>query len=138
MVRFSLFCKKGCHIEVARGSVLLMKIKIEPAIDESIISSQQIENSSWVLEIWIRFIRRRNISKLATRVMLCNDIDLPLFNRSKPWQKSNLNDLSVDLARKRITWFFFHITLFLYFFRNIICTSFYRFAIRVFLHGISF
>lgn len=107
MVRFSLFCKKGCHIEVARGSFLLMKIKIEPAIDESIISSQRIENSSWVLEIWIRFIRRRNISNLATRVMLCNDIDLPLFNRSKPWQKSNLNDLSVDLARKRITCFYF-------------------------------
>lgn len=84
--------------------------RIEPAIDESIISSQRIENSSWVLEIWIRFIRfirRRNISKLATRVMRCNDIDLPLFNRSKPWQKSNLNDLSVVLARKRITCFYF-------------------------------
>lgn len=43
MVRFSLFCKKGCHIEVARGSFLLMKIKIEPVINEPIFSSQRIK-----------------------------------------------------------------------------------------------
>lgn len=137
MVRFSLLCKKGCHNEVARGSFVY--VEIEPAIDEQIISSQRIENiSRGLYKIWIRFIRRRNISKLATRVMRCNDIDHPLFNRSKLWQKSNLNDLSVNLTRKRITWFYFILRCFYTFLLNKICTNFYRFAIRVFLHDISF
>lgn len=39
MVRFLLFCKKGCYIEVVWGSFLLMKIKIELVIDELIILS---------------------------------------------------------------------------------------------------
>lgn len=137
MVRSSLFLQQGmsqwsCLVK------LFVNVKIEPAIDEPIISSQRIKNiSRGLYKIWIRFIRRRNISKLATRVMLCNDIDLPLFKVKTLTKVKFKWSLSWSCKEENYL-FLFHITLFLYFFRNIICTSFYRFAIRVFLHGISF
>lgn len=117
MVRSSLFLQQGmsqwsCLVK------LFVNVKIEPAIDEPIISSQRIKNiSRGLYKIWIRFIRRRNISKLATRVMLCNDIDLPLF-KVKTLTKVKFK-WSLSWSRKEENYLFFFILRCFYTFSGI-------------------